>query len=583
LRSKVLQPTMRAMVPAGSLDQDLTGFTLDGRYHLTRRMGAGGMGQVYAGVQKSLDRKVAVKLLLPRFAAEPRFRERFLREAKAASKVHHPNVVQILDFGETSNGWAYFVMELLEGQDLQALIRAEGRLPWSRAQPLLLQITAALGAAHDLKIVHRDIKPANCFVIETEDHRELVKLLDFGLAKITAEPGEESDSLTATGEVFGTAKYMAPEQAVGSSKDPRVDVYSVGVMAYEMLTGRAPFTGPTAFHVITKHINEPPKPPRRLNWEIPREVEAIILQALAKQPADRFGSIHEMRHALAAVTAQTGVEPTCDPPPEPSASGFASSATPVSPPRSGAPTSGPESDRGGTEPQYLPNAIVTVPQMQPGWDRRREPVAGSRRRRRAAGIIIGALSAAGLSIVLMMMSMEARDDPAPRTSDAPRVASSLAEPEPSSTIPSTVHERSDPHEDLSPPTNGNDPAAPTEAPPEAPPEASSTSAADSPTAASDVPNPASSKLKRAKPSRPKKPPTDDDVRTTLSRTIQKRCRSLGEGAQVMVDLLVGDDGNLSNKLVRGASGELKRCVLDEVAKARFAAGPMRKLAVEVSL
>ena len=188
--------------------QDLTDVLLDGRYRLTRLMGEGGMGQVYEGMHETLDRKVAVKVLLPRYAFEPKFRERFLREAKAASKVRHPNVVQILDFGDTPGGSVYFVMEFLEGQDLATVLRQAGPLPWPRARHLLLQTISALAAAHERKIIHRDIKPANVFIEELGARRDFVKVLDFGIAKIAADATEDSSlaqSLTGTGEVFGTA------------------------------------------------------------------------------------------------------------------------------------------------------------------------------------------------------------------------------------------------------------------------------------------------------------------------------------------------------------------------------------------
>jgi serine/threonine protein kinase len=291
--------------------EDLTDVLLEGRYRLTRLMGQGGMGQVYEGLHETLDRKVAVKVLLPRYAHEAKFRERFLREAKAASKVRHPNVVQILDFGDTPGGSVYFAMEFLEGCDLQALLRHEGRLSWPRARYFLLQMVSALAAAHERKIIHRDIKPANFFITEDRGRQDLVKVLDFGIAKLAVDPSNQdsslAQSLTGTGEVFGTAKYMAPEQAYGASDDPRVDVYSLGIVAYEMLTGEVPFTGVSTFHIITRHVNDRPRPPRELVPELPIEVEAVILRALAKMPQDRFLSMEEMEQALLAIPPGPGV------------------------------------------------------------------------------------------------------------------------------------------------------------------------------------------------------------------------------------------------------------------------------------
>ncbi|MCB9715519.1 MAG: protein kinase [Myxococcales bacterium] len=272
-------------------------------------MGEGGMGQVYEGVHNTLDRKVAVKILLPRFAYDARFRERFLREAKAASKVRHPNVVQILDFGDTPNGSVYFAMEYLEGRDLRHLLYETGPLPWPRARNLLLQISSALAAAHERGVIHRDLKPANFFISDARGFEDFVKVLDFGIAKIAADSSSENSvakSLTGTGQVFGTAKYMAPEQAYGSSDDPRVDVYSVGVVAYEILTGQIPFDGSSAFEIITRHVNEPPRPLRELEPSVPAAVEAVVLHALAKKPERRFASMEDLERALSGIPADVG-------------------------------------------------------------------------------------------------------------------------------------------------------------------------------------------------------------------------------------------------------------------------------------
>ena len=297
-----------------SAAEDLTGATLKARYRLIELLGAGGMGQVYEGVDETLDRKVAVKVLLRKLADDTRSRQRFLREAKAASKIQHPNVVQILDFGETPSGSVFYAMEHLEGRDLAAVLRHEGPLPWSRARHILLQIVKALGATHDRNIIHRDIKPANFFVLEARGHDDFIKLLDFGIAKFAADTAQDERSLalslTGAGEVMGTAKYMAPEQAYGSSDDPRVDVYAVGVVAYEMLAGTVPFTGNSVFEILKKHVDEPPRPPRELNPAIPAAVEAIVLRALAKDQESRFASMDELEAALASVPASAGARVT---------------------------------------------------------------------------------------------------------------------------------------------------------------------------------------------------------------------------------------------------------------------------------
>lgn len=260
---------------------------------------------MYEAQHLRLGGKVAIKVLSSQLAADPKFRERFKREARSAAQIHHPNVVQIIDFGETPGGSAFFAMELLKGRDLQAVLREHAPLPWRRAQHLLVQAADALGAAHHCGIIHRDVKPANCFVLESEGVRDFVKLLDFGIAKIHAAPTGDSvilKNLTGTGEIFGTAKYMAPEQAYGSSDDPRVDVYSLGVVAYEMLTGRVPFNGTTAFEILTRHINDEPRPPRELQPTIPEALDAIVLRAMEKQPSRRFATMDELARALRKVT-----------------------------------------------------------------------------------------------------------------------------------------------------------------------------------------------------------------------------------------------------------------------------------------
>jgi serine/threonine protein kinase len=290
-----------------ALALDLTGSVLDRRYRITRLLGEGGMGHVYEALHVVLDQVVAVKVLHPRYAYEERFRERFLQEARAASRIQHPNVVVIKDFGDTPEGSVYFVMEYLQGCDLGAELKEHGAMPWARARGILLQAASALHAAHVSRIIHRDIKPANCFLTRDEHTGgfDMVKLVDFGIAKVGGEPHAEGQDkkLTGTGEVFGTASYMAPEHARGEPLDARSDVYSLGVMAYEMLVGRVPFSGGNSIHVITRHLSEAPKPLRSHDPEIPEAVEALVLRMLAKDPGDRCASMVEVEEALLAIPA----------------------------------------------------------------------------------------------------------------------------------------------------------------------------------------------------------------------------------------------------------------------------------------
>ncbi|MCA9712674.1 MAG: serine/threonine protein kinase, partial [Myxococcales bacterium] len=277
-----------------SAEPDLSGAVL-GRYRLLRRLGQGGMGSVYLAEHELIDRRAAIKVLHPDLAAEPRSRKRFLREARAASTVHHPGVVEILDVGFSGNH-VYFVMELLEGQDLAQRLQASRCMSWPEAAPILVDVAEALDAAHRAGVVHRDVKPANCFLVASAPGQApRVKVVDFGIAKVAAGDRTVVEELTTTGEVFGTVAYMPPEIGQGITNDPRSDVYALGVMMFRMLTGQLPFVG-TALEVITQHIGKAPPAPRSLEPSIPPSVERIIVQALEKQPEDRQPS---MRHLVA--------------------------------------------------------------------------------------------------------------------------------------------------------------------------------------------------------------------------------------------------------------------------------------------
>jgi serine/threonine protein kinase len=290
-----------------SAGTDLSGTTLDGRYMLVRRLGEGAMGTVYVANHHTLDQPVAVKMLHPWLAAEPKHRERFMREARAASRIEHPNVVELLEVGTTPEGSVYLVMELLQGHDLRAILRRDGPLPWARARHYLLQATAALREAHRQGVIHRDIKPANCFVCDADDGRaERMKLLDFGIAKLGEDPSASQSSsagkrLTQTGELVGTLAYLAPEFAEGKPASVFTDMYALGIMAYELLTGDVPFRGKNEFQVLARHLNEPPVRPRMLVPTLPEAAEALVLTLLAKRPELRFESMEDVEHALMAI------------------------------------------------------------------------------------------------------------------------------------------------------------------------------------------------------------------------------------------------------------------------------------------
>lgn len=282
--------------------EDLVGAVLNDRFRVVKIIGDGGMGSVYLAEHVTLRKKVALKVLKQELCREQTHVDRFLQEARAASMIAHENVVDIVDFGPVPGGSVFFAMEYLEGEDLSAVLRRERRFSWARARELMLQVVRALKAAHARGIIHRDLKPANCFLVKRSDGRDFIKLLDFGIAKVTDESGE-SGGLTRTGAVFGTAKYMAPEQAVGDPADARTDVYAAAICLYEFLTGVVPFDGDNFMRVLSRHLTEPLTMPSAMapDAAIPPMVEAVIVKALSKRPEDRYQSMAEFEAALMAI------------------------------------------------------------------------------------------------------------------------------------------------------------------------------------------------------------------------------------------------------------------------------------------
>jgi hypothetical protein len=282
-------------IPPGIESPDLTGTVLLGRYRLLSKLGAGGMGTVYLGEHTSIGKKFAIKVLGSEFAHRADLVKRFLREAQAASMISQANVVEISDFGDTPDGSVFFVMEYLDGEDLGAMLRREGRLPWPRIRHLIVQVCRALEAAHAAGIVHRDMKPDNCFRIAKAGDPDFVKVLDFGIAKV--ETGDTAGKgLTQTGMIFGTPEYMSPEQAQGEKIDHRADIYAVGVIMYQLLCGQQPFTGSSFMAVLTKHMFDIPRAPSEVAPEanIPSDAEAIVLKAMQKDRSYRFQSMSEL-------------------------------------------------------------------------------------------------------------------------------------------------------------------------------------------------------------------------------------------------------------------------------------------------
>ncbi|MEM6293911.1 MAG: serine/threonine-protein kinase [Myxococcota bacterium] len=283
--------------------EGLVGHTLADRYQVQSLLGDGGMGSVYLAEHVTLRKRVAIKVLHQELCRDQTQVDRFLQEARAASMIGHENIVDIVDFGPVPGGSVFFAMEFLEGEDLADLLRREGRLRWARAKGLILQILRALSAAHGKGIIHRDLKPANCFLVKRSDGRDFVKLLDFGIAKVTDPESGDGGGLTRTGAVFGTAKYMAPEQACGEPADNRTDVYAASVCLYEFLTGTVPYDGDNFMRVLSQHLTEPLTPPttKAPDADISPAVEAIIVKALAKKPEDRYQSMDEFAAAVEAI------------------------------------------------------------------------------------------------------------------------------------------------------------------------------------------------------------------------------------------------------------------------------------------
>jgi len=288
----------------------LVGHTLDGKYHLVERLGIGGMGTVYRARHLLIDRPVAVKVLNQRFVEDEAARTRFRREARAAGRLQHTNAVTVTDFGESSDGYVYLVMELLEGRTLREVLAKEAPLDLARSVSLMLQISAAVAAAHEAGIIHRDLKPANIFIVQRAEVPALVKVLDFGIAKLAVELLDEEEAMTLTqvGAMIGTPRYMSPEQCDGLDLTPAADVYSLGCILYEMFTGTVPFSGSTPLAIAMKHTSETPRNPSEFVPNIPPALEQVVLHALEKRPQDRPANAAEFRQELLTTAERLGLE-----------------------------------------------------------------------------------------------------------------------------------------------------------------------------------------------------------------------------------------------------------------------------------
>src|SRR5262247_956428 len=294
--------TSKETLPLAAVIGAQSGRLLGGRYKLEQCIGSGGMGEIYRARRTHIGDTVAVKVLRPDVVENEKSRQRFYREARAAAMLHHPNAVVIHDFGEDADGTAYIVMELLVGRSLRQVLIQEGSIGAGRVYGIIRQASAALDAGHRNGIVHRDIKPDNIILLDSNDAADHVKILDFGIAKVldnkTLDTHSLEQRLTNVGSVIGTPHYMAPEQCQGEEADSRSDIYSLGVVLYELLTGVAPFLAKTPTGVAIKHVTEKPRPLREINPSVPESVERVVLHALEKDPNVRPQTALELARAF---------------------------------------------------------------------------------------------------------------------------------------------------------------------------------------------------------------------------------------------------------------------------------------------
>jgi eukaryotic-like serine/threonine-protein kinase len=299
-----LAAAVRLRASGGDPDDVFEAGSLVGEHCIERKLGSGAFGDVYAAVHRETGERVAVKILARRAARQPDLVARFVAEVKAANRIRQRNIIQVSSFGvhaETRRN--YFVMELLDGQTLREHMRLAGRLSLDAALPILRQIADGLDAAHAVGVTHRDLKPDNVFVARAEDGARLVKILDFGIAKLS---GDEAANRTRSGVVLGTPRYMSPEQARGRKASHQADVYALGVIVHEMLTGQAPFSGP-ALDVLIQHATDAPPRASSVCADVPPELDAPILAMLAKRPENRPATAGAAIAALAAAPRREGV------------------------------------------------------------------------------------------------------------------------------------------------------------------------------------------------------------------------------------------------------------------------------------
>ncbi|HTR53699.1 MAG TPA: protein kinase [Kofleriaceae bacterium] len=402
----------------------LLGETLDGRYVVLRKIGEGGMGVVYAVRHAVIERPLAIKVLKREAMRDSATVRRFVQEAKAASRIGHPNIVDVTDFGTTPDGMTYSVMEFVDGTTLARTIKEAAPMPPERAVRIASQIARALGAAHDKGIVHRDLKPENVFLVDRDGRPDFVKIVDFGIAKVTpAEGAAEGPKLTRQGTIFGTPEYMAPEQATGrGDTDHRVDIYALGTILYEMLCGRVPHKGANVMQTIAMQMLDDVKPPSVVNPAagVPPPLEAIVMRALAKNRDDRYPKMSDLLAALDGVAgslaAAAGATLTLAPLPP----GADPDITPV--------PHAPRRAKPPTRPLHEPEFVAAPLSLHHAFEDS-APIARRRPRWPYALAVIALLAAVGAVVVVVLhpaggdeQAARARRDAAVTARDAEQVA-----------------------------------------------------------------------------------------------------------------------------------------------------------------
>ncbi len=403
----MIQSGAQAQSAPADIGDPLIGRVLNDKFRIVEALGSGGMGRVYKAVQAPLDRLVALKVLNPQYSEgkDPGFQKRFFLEAAVTSKLRHPNTVTIIDYGKSDDGVLYIAMEYLEGQTLAQLLTQLGPLPWMRVLNIGQQVARSLREAHRVGLIHRDLKPANIMVLNQEEDHDVVKVLDFGLVKsFLPDRGLPNETeLTQAGVILGSPQYMAPEQARNVS-DPRSDVYSLGVVMFQMLMGRPPFQAAQSIDVIFKHLNEAP-PAFSALWpghSVPQEVEALVMRCLFKRPEERFQSMDEVLEAFHRAASSAGFSGAFASPRNLVTGGFTPLPAPGSGPLSG-PRTGPLPAPTATGASTVALDIAVV-----------EPVKPAARRTLALTLFAGSLLLGlGVAAVIALRASPPQASPTP--------------------------------------------------------------------------------------------------------------------------------------------------------------------------